>query len=211
MLLTDQPGLFTSDPRTDPTAEMISLVEHIDDDLFNVAGGAGTTLGVGGMHTKIEAAQLATRSATTVVIAQGSRPEVITDLPGPEGAEIGTWFQPTATKVESRKRWMLSEPPRGTLEVDAGAASRLCNESVSLLPVGIARVTGDFERGVIVRVTDPDGTEIARGLVNYSAEEMQQITGVRSDQIADRLGYTYGEEAIPSREHGRFVAVSFQP
>jgi glutamate 5-kinase len=194
-LLTDQPGLFTTDPRTDPNAQLISTVESIDDDLWNSAGGAGSQ-GTGGMVTKLRAAQLATRSGTTVVIAQGSRPDVLLDLAGPDGRAIGTWFQPTATHMESRKRWMLSEPPQGVLRVDQGAAAILRRGAASLLPVGITEVEGEFERGVIVSVVGPDGEEVLRGLVKYSARSVRKIRGLRSDQIEARLGYTYGDEVI---------------
>ncbi len=200
VLLTDQPGLFTSNPRTDPHARLINSVEHIDDDLWQRAGGAGSTLGTGGMVTKLQAAQLATRSGTAVVIAQGSRPDVLPALVGPEGRAIGTWFQPADTHVESRKRWILSEPPQGQVEVDPGAARRLRQGTASLLPVGVVRASGEFERGVVVSVVGPDGGEIARGLVNYNAADLNQLCGVRSDRIAEHLGYTYGDEVI-HRDH----------
>jgi glutamate 5-kinase len=101
VLLTDQPGLFSTDPRTDPDAKLIPVVEQIDDSVWEIAGGSGTMLGTGGMRTKIQAAQLATRSGTTVVIAQGSRPDVLLDLTGKRSADVGTWFQPSSTRVES--------------------------------------------------------------------------------------------------------------
>jgi glutamate 5-kinase len=200
ILLTDQPGLFTTDPRSDPNAKLINQVEHIDEALWNLAGGAGTSLGTGGMFTKVQAAQLATRSGTEVVIAQGSRPSVLLDLVGADGRSIGTWFQATSTRVESRKRWMLSEQPQGRVLVDAGAAGTLRLGGASLLPVGVVGVEGAFERGVMIGVADPDGAEIARGLANYSAADLEHIAGLHSDAIAERLGYTYGDEVI-HRDH----------
>lgn len=196
VLLTDQPGLFTTNPRTDPNARLIPLVETIDDQVWEIAGGAGSMLGTGGMRTKIEAAQLATRSGTTVVIAQGSRPDVLTDLIGANGTQIGTWFQPVSTRVESFKRWLLSERPQGVVHVDGGAAKTLQGKRASLLPVGVTHIEGDFERGMVISVRNPDRGEIARGVTHYSAADLRQICGLRSDQIAARLGYTYGDEVI---------------
>ena len=200
ILLTDQPGLFTTDPRSDPDAQLISTVDEINDDLFNIAGGAGTSLGTGGMTTKLQAAQLATRSGTTVVIAQGARPDVLLELAGPDARSLGTWFQPSSSHVESRKRWILSERTPGSLTVDEGAARILRGGGASLLPVGVTAIAGAFERGVVVRVLDPAGQEIARGLSNYSARSLERILGCQSDEIEARLGYTYGDEVI-HRDH----------
>jgi glutamate 5-kinase len=199
-MLTDQPGLFTGDPRTDPQAELIHAVEAIDDVLWEAAGGAGTALGTGGMVTKLQAAQLAVRSGVTVVIAQGTRPDVLLELVGPDGEATGTWFHPATSHIESRKRWMLSEQPQGRVKVDAGAARTLRQGGASLLPVGMVGVEGEFERGVVVSVTGPDGHEIARGLANYSADELSRICRAHSTEIAARLGYTAGDEVI-HRDH----------
>lgn len=196
VLLTDQPGLFTTDPRSDPGAKLIPAVEQIDEQVWEIAGGSGTTLGTGGMRTKIQAAQLATRSGAAVIIAQGSRPGILLDLVGPQGRQLGTWFHPTSTHVESFKRWILSERPQGVIRIDHGAERKLRQGIVSLLPVGMVGVEGDFERGVVVSVVGPQGSEVARGLVKYSAPDLVQLCGVRSDQIAARLGYTYGDEVI---------------
>jgi glutamate 5-kinase len=172
------------------------MVETIDDSVWEIAGGSATTLGTGGMRTKIEAAQLATRSGTTVVIAQGSRPNVLIDLVGENCRDIGTWFEPVSTQVESFKRWLLSERPQGVVHVDAGAARSLRKGKSSLLPIGAVYAEGDFDRGVVVSVVDPEDDEVGRGLVNYSAEDLDQLCGMHSDSIAERLGYTYGEEVI---------------
>jgi glutamate 5-kinase len=196
VLLTDQPGLFSTNPRSDPNAKLIPLVEQINDEVWEIAGGSGTSLGTGGMRTKIQAAQLATRSGTEVVIAQGSRPEVLIDLIGEGGAQIGTWFQPVSSRVESFKRWLLSERPQGRVMVDAGAARTLLGKRASLLPVGVTGVEGEFERGMVISVSGPTGDEIARGVTHYSAADLSQICGLRSDLIATTLGYTYGDEVI---------------
>lgn len=196
VLLTDQPGLFTTDPRNDPNARLIPLIEAIDEEVWEIAGGAGSVLGTGGMRTKIEAAQLATRSGTTVVIAQGSRPDVLLDLISVKGGQIGTWFQPVSTRMESFKRWLLSERPQGVVYVDAGAVKTLQGKRASLLPVGVTNIEGEFERGMVISVRSAENAEIARGVTHYSADDLRQLCGLRSDQIAARLGYTYGDEVI---------------
>jgi len=200
IMLTDQPGLFTTDPRTHPDAQLISTVDEINAELWDSAGGAGTNLGTGGMVTKLQAAQLATRSGTTVVIAQGSHPDVLLDLAGPDARSLGTWFQPSSSHVESRKRWILSDRAQGALTVDEGASRILQAGGASLLPVGVTALEGTFERGVIVRVLNPAGAEIARGLTNYSARSLERILGCQSGEIEARLGYTYGDEVI-HRDH----------
>jgi len=196
VLLTDQPGLFTTDPRSDPEARLINNVTEFDEALWHSAGGAGSKQGTGGMITKLQAAQLATRSGTAVVIAQGSRPGVLSELLGPQGRSVGTWFEPAMNQIESRKRWLLSERPQGTVHVDQGAARILREGGASLLPVGMTRVDGSFERGMIVRVLAPDGHEIARGITNYNATDLAALCGAHSTEIEERLGYIYAEEVI---------------
>lgn len=200
VLLTDQPGLFTTDPRSDPEARLINVVEHIDAKLWESAGGAGSPMGTGGMLTKLQAAQLATRSGTTVVIAQGEHPDILLKLTGPEGKRVGTWFVPGTSHLESRKRWILSEPPRGRVHIDAGATRILRRGGASLLPVGVVGVEGHFERGVVISVVGPDGEEVARGLTNYASEALAKIQGAHSGEIEEHLGYTYGDEVI-HRDH----------
>ncbi len=194
ILLTDQLGLYSADPRTDPDAELISVVERIDDSVWARAGGTSTGLGTGGMITKLQAAQLAGRSGAVTVIASGALPDVLLDVTA--GKRIGTTFLAPTTHRESRKRWLLSEKPQGSINVDPGAVKKLCSNGASLLPVGITGATGDFERGASVRVVSPEGKPIAVGVTNYSSQEIRQLIGVRSAQIAAVLGYTYGEEVI---------------
>jgi glutamate 5-kinase len=194
ILLTDQLGLYDADPRTDPDARLIPVVERIDEALWVQAGGSSTGLGTGGMITKLQAAQLAGRSGTVTVIASGALPDVLLNIAA--GQRIGTTFLASATDRESRKRWLLSEQPQGEISVDAGAAKKLRHHGASLLPVGITRLNGDFDRGMVVRVLTPDGQPIAVGLVNYASHEIAQLIGVRSAQIAGVLGYTFGEEVI---------------
>jgi glutamate 5-kinase len=194
ILLTDQQGFYTADPRTNPDAKLISLVERIDERVWARAGGTATGLGTGGMITKLQAAQLAGHSGTVTVIASGALPDALPNIAA--GQRIGTTFLAPTTHLESRKRWLLSEKPQGVISVDGGAAKKLRGSGASLLPVGITGLTGDFERGAPVRLLSPDGNIIAAGIVNYASNEVQQIIGVKSAQIAAILGYTYGEEVI---------------
>ncbi len=194
IMLTDQDGLFTSDPRSSSDAKLIERVTQIDADLFRRASGAGTKLGTGGMVTKLQAAQLATRSGVTTYIASGRAPNLIARLLAGEPA--GTRFEPQAGRVESRKRWLLVDRAMGRLLVDAGAASVLLQGGASLLPVGLTAVEGEFRRGATVSVIAPDGREIAHGLASYDSAALRQIIGVRSAQIHTALGYTYGDAVI---------------
>lgn len=194
VILTDQPGLYTADPRRDATAELITVVPRIDERTKALAGGVGTSLGTGGMATKIEAAQLASRSGVITVIAAGRENNVLTRIV--EGEALGTRFEPTDSQLESRKRWLLAEKPHGSLWVDEGAVRKLLNGGVSLLPVGVTHVAGDFTRGEHLAVIAPDGTAVAHGLSNYGSEDMQRLCGVKSKRIAEILGYTYGDAVI---------------
>lgn len=195
LLLTDQPGLFTADPRTDPEAQLIPIVQSVDDDVLALAGGAGTQVGTGGMMTKLQAAQTATRSGVRVVIASGRMPDVLRRVL--DGESVGTRFEPTLSHLESRKRWLLTDRVQGSLMVDAGAVRALrAKNGASLLPVGIQRVTGDFERGATVAICAPDGREIAHGISAYNSAELQQIRQTKSAHIVDILGYSYGDAAV---------------
>lgn len=194
IMLTDIAGLFTADPNRVPEAELIPEVAVIDDRIRALAGTTTTDLGTGGMKTKLEAAELATRSGTEVIIASGDDPDVLLRVAA--GERIGTRFPPKTSHMESRKRWILAEPPQGTVWIDAGAVQALVERGKSLLPVGVTAVEGRFERGETVRVLDPSGREIARGIANYSAESLQRIQGLHSDEIEAVLGYEYGEEVI---------------
>jgi glutamate 5-kinase len=194
ILLTDQLGLYSADPRTDPDAQLIPLVERIDESVWARAGGTSTGLGTGGMLTKLQAAQLAGHSGTVTVIASGARSDVLVDIAA--GKQIGTTFLAPTTHRESRKRWLLSEKPQGEIRIDAGAVKKLSSNGASLLPVGIIGASGDFERGAPVRIVTPDGKPVAVGAANYSSDEIERLIGVRSAQIASVLGYTYGDEVI---------------
>lgn len=196
VLLTDQPGIFTSDPRRDANATLITKVTTTDipEDLWRAAGGANTELGTGGMVTKLQAADLARRSGTKVVIAQGSDSDILLQIARNES--IGTHFLPTISKLESKKRFMLAGIRTSSIiNVDKGAEKAL-RKGGSLLPIGVLSVDGDFDRGDTVRISSHSGKEIALGLVNYDAKDLSCLRGQHSKDIERLLGYTYGDEII---------------
>lgn len=196
VLLTDQKGLFTADPRHHSDAKLIPEVKEIDDSIRALAGGASKAsgLGTGGMITKIEAALLATQSGTPTAIVSAWEPNVLLDLI--QGKQHGTLFLAKTTTRESRKRWLLSKKSQGMLHVDKGAESKLCAEGASLLPVGIKKVSQDFERGAIVKIVSEEGTPLAAGVTSYSSAEIQELLGAKSSQIESILGYSYGPEIV---------------
>jgi len=197
ILLTDQQGLFTADPHQDPNARLIPEVREtlIPDWIWQAAGSAQTGLGTGGMVTKVQAADLARRSGTKVVITHGAQENVIQNVIQ-EKAE-GTTFFPTTSNLESRKRFILTgHRPSGSLYIDPGAAKVMQNRTSSLLPVGVLRVEGDFDRGATVKILDTNGKEIALGIASYSSNSMQQLCGHHSVEIESILGYTYGNELV---------------
>jgi glutamate 5-kinase len=196
LLLTDQVGLYTADPRSDPDAILINEVseQEIPKTLWNAAKGTESELGTGGMLTKLQAADLARRSGTTVVIAAGNMPGVL--LRAAEGETVGTRFLPVASSIESRKRYILAGGRAAdAVRVDSGAAQALARGS-SLLPVGVKAVEGEFERGDSIRVLEMGGREIARGIANYGAKELARIIGRKSDEIEEILGFNFGDEVI---------------
>lgn len=195
LLLTDQPGLFTSDPRSDPEARLIPEVHQIDEALKKTAGGSVSGLGVGGMSTKLQAADVARRSGTDVVIASGHLPDVISRIIA--GEAIGTRFPALETPLESRKRWIFAGTiPNGNVVVDAGAAHALTEKGGSLLPAGILAVEGTFERGDTIHILNPERRELARGISRYDSNDLKRIRGCQSDQIASILGFAYGPVAV---------------
>jgi glutamate 5-kinase len=194
VLLTDQAGLYTADPRRDANAHLIPRVERIDAEIERLAGGTRGR-GVGGMVTKLQAARLALAGGTPVVIADGREREVLIRLAW--GEELGTFFPSSVDRMESRKRWMVAGlSVRGRIAVDAGASRALREQGRSLLPAGVSDVEGDFQRGDAVAITDDDGRRIACGIANYSAQEILRIRGVRSDRIEGVLGHHYGGEVV---------------
>lgn len=194
IILTDQSGLFTADPRQDANAILIREVATIDDDVRAMATGSSGDIGTGGMVTKIEAAELATRSGTEVIIAPGKEPDVIVRVVN--GESLGTRFLTQFNHVESRKRWILAEPDQGAVKIDEGAIQALVKNGKSLLVVGVTNVLGNFGRGATIRILDEFGVEIGRGIANYNSNDMGTICGKQSYQIAETLGYEYGPTAI---------------
>lgn len=193
VILTDQAGLFTADPRRDAGAQLIPEVQSIDDQIRARAGGSGE-IGTGGMVTKIQAAELAVRSGTDVIIAPGNEKDSV--LRVVNGEALGTRFPSPFSQLESRKRWILAEKVQGQVKVDAGAARALVHNGKSLLVVGVTEAAGEFSRGEPIQVLDPAGREIGRGLATYKAEDLKAICGKQSHKIAAILGYDYGPTAI---------------
>jgi glutamate 5-kinase len=194
VILTDQAGLYTADPRSDPGARLVERGEAGDPRLSTMAGEGGA-LGRGGMRTKLRAAELAARSGTLTCIASGHEPDVLSRLA--RGEPVGTALEPRQAPLAARKQWLAGQlKVRGRLALDDGASRVLRTEGRSLLAVGVRGVQGTFERGEMVACDGPDGHEIARGLVNYSAEETRRIMGQSSDRIVDLLGYVDEPELI---------------
>ena len=195
VILTDQEGLYTSDPRRDPDASLLDEANATDPAVQALAGPAGTDIGSGGMRTKITAAERAAESGTTTVIASGRCENILTRLAG--GETLGTMLNSDRRPRHARKQWLANQlQVRGKLQVDAGAAMALQTRGVSLLAVGVIAADGNFKRGELVSVCDPDNVEVGRGLVNYSSEEVQQLVGRSSSEFAATLGYAREPELI---------------
>ncbi|CCP06281.1 glutamate 5-kinase [Erwinia amylovora] len=194
LLLTDQQGLFTADPRHNPQAELIRDVRGIDDDLRALAGDSISGLGTGGMTTKLQAADIACRAGIDTIIAAGSRPGVIGDAIACN--PVGTRFHALETPLENRKRWIFGAPPAGELVVDDGALSAILERGSSLLPKGIREISGNFSRGEVIRIRNLQGRDVAHGVSRYNSDAMRMIAGHHSQQIGDILGYEYGPVAI---------------
>jgi glutamate 5-kinase len=195
VLLTDQPGLYSADPRRDPAATLVATARAGDPQLEAMAGGAGSALGRGGMLSKVLAAKRAARSGASTVIASGREDGVLLRLAG--GESIGTSLVAPDISLGARKQWLADHVQlAGRLALDAGAVRALVRDGKSLLPIGVVRVDGDFERGEIVGCIDPEGREVARGLVNYSAPEAARIMRRPSSEIEAILGYVDEPELI---------------
>ncbi len=195
ILMTDQDGLYESDPRLNPDARLIHEFRSDDPRLDGMAGGSAGGLGRGGMVTKVRAARRAARSGTSTVIASGAREDVLGQIA--RGEEVGTLLIPAQEAQTARKRWLAGQLQlRGRLVLDQGAVRVLRESGSSLLAVGVKDVEGWFARGDVVACIDEQGREIARGLVNYDAAETRRIMGQPSGRIADILGYLDDEELI---------------
>ena len=195
IILTDQTGLYTADPRKDANATLISEAQAGKPELEAMAGGAGSHIGRGGMLTKILAAKRAARSGAHTVIASGHEPDVLQRLLQAEN--IGTLLTASELALEARKQWLADHlQVSGRITLDAGAVRALCQDKKSLLPIGVTQVSGEFNRGEVVAVLDAEGRDIARGLVNYSADEARLIAKKPSSEIEKILGYVDEPELI---------------
>ena len=195
VILTDQKGLFTADPRKDPAAQFVHEAKAGDLALEAMAGGAGSSLGRGGMITKILAAKRAAGSGASTVIAWGREPDVLVRLG--EGEPIGTLLVAQTQKMQARKQWIADHLQlRGSVVVDAGAVTKLRDEGKSLLPIGMTAVDGDFSRGDVIAIRDTAGLEMARGLANYASAEARLICRKPSSEFERLLGYVAEPEMV---------------
>jgi len=195
VLLSVVEGLYTADPRTDPNAELVPTVPHIDADVLDKAGASRSALGSGGMRSKLRAARLATAAGESVIMASGERPDVLDAIFRAEPA--GTLFLPHNTTMPAWKRWLgYAARPRGRFVVDAGARRAVQDQGRSLLPIGVVGVAGTFGKGDVVALCDAEGVEFARGLTNYSSAAAERLKGLRSEQIREALGDLPYEEVV---------------
>jgi glutamate 5-kinase len=195
IILTDQKGLYTADPRRDPSATFVHEARAGDAKLEEMAGGAGSSLGKGGMITKILAAKRAAGSGASTVIAWGREPDALVRLT--QGEAIGTLLVAQTQKQQARKQWMADHLQlRGSVTIDDGAVGKLKGDGSSLLPIGMTSVDGDFSRGEVIAILDGQGQEIARGLANYAAAEARLLCRKPSGQITELLGYVAEPEMV---------------
>jgi glutamate 5-kinase len=195
IILTDQPGLYESDPRKNSEAVLVAQADADDPKLEAMAGGSASALAKGGMLTKVHAAKRAARSGAHTVIASGSEPDALLRIA--QGERLGTLLTARTAPIAARKQWLADHlTVTGLLTLDAGATKALVRDGKSLLPIGVTAVSGDFARGEIVGCVDPEGKQVARGLVNYSAEETRRIMRRPSGEIEAVLGYVDEPELI---------------
>ncbi|GFO53277.1 glutamate 5-kinase [Geomonas sp. Red276] len=195
LILTDIDGLYTADPRSNPDATLISQVRTITREMERGAGGSGSSVGTGGMATKLAAAKKVTKAGGGTVVFAGKVGGNLSRVMA--GEEVGTFFLPAGDALNRRKHWIAyTLRPTGTLVVDAGAREFVGKKGKSLLPSGIVKVEGRFARGACVKVVGPDGAEFARGLVDYSSQEIELISRHKSSEIEQILGFRYGDDVI---------------
>jgi len=195
LILTDIEGFYSADPRTNPDARLIPLVRGITRDVERAAGGSGSTVGTGGMATKVGAAKKAAKNGVPTIMVSGKRAGIITAALA--GQDVGTLFLPNEDGLNRRKHWIaFTLKPAGRVVVDEGAAEVLQKKGKSLLPSGVVRVEGRFDRGACVRICGPDGREFARGLSDYSSTEIARVAGRKSSEIEHILGYRYADVIV---------------
>jgi glutamate 5-kinase len=195
ILLTVVDGLYSADPGADPSAEIVNIVPHIDQTVTELAGPGRSSLGTGGMRSKLRAARLATAAGESVIMANGATPGILDTIFA--GDPVGTLFLPHGGSLSAWKRWLgFTARPRGRLTVDVGARRAVQHQGRSLLSIGVTQVAGSFGKGDVVALCDTDGTEFARGLSNYSSADAVRIRGLRTEQISEVLGGLPYEEMI---------------
>ncbi|MGL6073764.1 MAG: glutamate 5-kinase [Fimbriiglobus sp.] len=187
ILLTNVDGLYSADPRVDPSAKHVPTVEEISAEVTGLAGETKSQLGTGGMRSKLKAARIATVAGAAVIMANGSIDGILDRLFA--GEAVGTLFLPHGEQVSAWKRWLgFTAQPRGILQLDAGATKAVTEQGKSLLPVGVVSVSGEFGKGDVVSIVAADGSEVARGLTNYSSQDAQQLRGLKTEHILVKLG-----------------------
>jgi glutamate 5-kinase len=195
IVLTDTDGLFDEDPRFNPKAKLISDVADLNREIERGATRGRSLVGTGGMQTKVQAAKNMMKSGVPMVIANGRTKDVLKRILNSE--TIGTFFYPSTLKMNSRKRWLAwSVKPKGEIGVDEGAKSAILEKNKSLLPGGVKNISGNWSAGEVVKVVGPDGQEIAKGIVNYSSGELDQVKGLKTSETYQRLGRKLSDEVI---------------
>jgi glutamate 5-kinase len=195
VLLTNVDGLFAGDPRTDVAATKLDTVPTIDAQILGMAGASRSSLGTGGMDSKLRAARLATTAGESVIMANGTTAGILDTIFTAE--PIGTLFLPHGTSLPSWKRWLgFTARPKGRLSLDQGACNAVRDKGRSLLPIGVIQVQGEFHKGDVVSLCDAAGLEFARGLTNYSAADARRVLGLRTEQIAELFGTLPYEEIV---------------
>jgi glutamate 5-kinase len=195
VLLTVVDGLYSGDPKTTPTAQLLSTVPNLDHHIMDMAGSSRSALGTGGMRSKLRAARMATAAGESVIMANGTRPEVLDAIF--KAQPVGTLFLPHGSTMPAWKRWLgFTAQPKGQLVVDAGAREAVQRRGRSLLPIGMVKVGGSFSKGDVVVLCDTTGAEFARGLSNYSAADASRICGLKTEQVGEVLGRLPYEEVV---------------
>ncbi|MCL4499220.1 MAG: glutamate 5-kinase [Chloroflexi bacterium] len=195
VLLSDVDGLYSCDPKLREGACLIDVVEEITPEVEELAGGAGTRFGSGGMFTKVQAAKVAAYGGIGMIITKGRKTDVVKELFS--GAKLGTEFLPSKKALDGKRLWIaFGKMASGTVMVDQGAKRALTEGGKSLLPAGVTAVEGEFSEGDAVNIADPDGKVFAKGLTNYSSEEVERIKGLRSEQLLEKLPSAESDEVI---------------
>ena len=195
IILSDVDGVYSANPQTDATARLLPEIEEVTPEIEAMCGGAGTTRGTGGMLTKMAAARMAMNSGIVMVIASGAQDGVVQSVLA--GKPVGTLFPPRLNRLQFRKRWLaFGARIKGRLTVDKGCAQALVSSGSSLLAAGIKAVEGNFEQGSTVSILNPDGWEIARGLINYNTSDTQKIMGAHTHEITEILGHKPYDEVV---------------